>query len=400
MANIRNHNLNPCVQILGSTGSIGTQALDVAKKHGYRVMTLCAGTNVKAAEDQAREFHPKALAMTDADAASALKTALADTDVKVYAGMDGLCEMIRTYGYTDEGRTVVLNAIAGGAGLLPSLAALEASLPLALANKESLVMAGSLVMDTAARNHVPVLPVDSEHCAIFQCLKAGQESEIGKLILTASGGPFFGMSRKELEKVDARAALAHPTWHMGAQITIDSATLMNKGFEVIEAAHLFRVDESQIKVLVHRESIVHSMVEFIDHSVIAQLSVPDMRFCIAHAIEYPERRPAVIPELSLSSVGCLHFDDPDTETFTLLNLARKAYRLGGAFGAVLNASNEVAVDAFLKGQIGFLDISRVVETVFDSMKQAGNAHSLEDILSYDRLSREVTEACITGGGTK
>ena len=391
MAHIRTGSVNIPVQILGSTGSIGRQALDVADRHGYRVLSLSACSNAAEVEKQARRYQVTSCAMTDVKAAQLLKIALADTDIRVYAGAEGLCEMIRSF---QNEKPVVLNAIAGEAGLLPSLAALESGMDLALANKETMVVAGPIVMEKAKKHQARVLPVDSEHCAIWQCLNAGKKREVNKLILTASGGPFFGKSAEELKTVTVRDALAHPTWHMGAQITVDSATLMNKGFEIMEAAYLFSVDESQIDVLVHKESIVHSMVEFRDHSVIAQMSVPDMRFCIAHAIEYPRRNEAVIPPLSLSDVGTLHFAKPDTETFPLLDQARKAYRTGGASGAVLNASNEVAVDAFLKEKIRFPEISDLIAAVCDKLSGGRDVHTVEGILEYDALARSETKNMI------
>ena len=264
MAHIRTGSVNIPVQILGSTGSIGRQALDVADRHGYRVLSLSACSNAAEVEKQARRYQVTSCAMTDVKAAQLLKTALADTDIRVYAGAEGLCEMIRSF---QNEKPVVLNAIAGEAGLLPSLA--EAGVlgkVRTLANKETLVVAGPIVMEKAKKHQARVLPVDSEHCAIWQCLNAGKKREVNKLILTASGGPFFGKSAEELKAVTVRDALAHPTWHMGAQITVDSATLMNKGFEIMEAAYLFSVDESQIDVLVHKESIVHSMVELGDRT--------------------------------------------------------------------------------------------------------------------------------------
>ena len=260
------------IAVLGSTGSVGEQALDVADKFGMRVSAISANKNVKRAEEQARKFGVRCVAMADESAAADLKIRLADTDVRVYSGDDGICQMIAS-----EKRDVVLNSIIGEAGLMPTLAVIDTGSRLALANKESLVVAGEIVMARAKEKGVEILPVDSEHCAIFQCLKSGKQAEIKRILLTASGGPFFGKKENELKDIRVEQALAHPTWSMGAKITIDSATMMNKGFEVIEAAHLFGVDAQRIQVVVHRESIIHSMVEYIDNSVIAQLSVPDMR---------------------------------------------------------------------------------------------------------------------------
>ena len=260
---------------------------------------------------------------------------------------------------------------------------------LALANKESLVVAGEIVMQKAKENGVEILPVDSEHSAIFQSLKSGKQSEIKKILLTASGGPFYGYGKNELASISVERALAHPTWKMGAKITVDSATLMNKGFEVIEAVHLFGVTADKIEVVVHRESIIHSMVEYIDNSVIAQMSVPDMRLCVQYAVDYPDRKIATVDELDLFSVGALTFRKPDTETFSLLKRAVESVKAGGALPAVLNAANEVAVGAFLAGKIGFYAITESVSETLLRLSSARNAHTLEQILGYDREARRV-----------
>ena len=300
--------------ILGSTGSVGEQAIDVALKNGLPVNAISANRKVGRVEEQARRLSVKACAMADESAAKELKTRLADTDIKVFSGDCGIEEMLSLdFG---ENETVV-NSILGEAGLKPTLATLKGKKRLALANKESLVCAGTFVMELAKKNNVPILPVDSEHSAIFQALRAGEGKEIKRIFLTASGGPFFGMKREELASITPERALAHPTWNMGAKITIDSATLMNKGFEVIEAVHLFGVSPEQIKVLVHRESIMHSAVEYIDNSVIAQLSKPDMRLCVQYAVTHPMRTQAVIEELDLAKLAKLTFAEPDTETFVL-----------------------------------------------------------------------------------
>lgn len=368
--------------ILGSTGSVGEQAVDVAKKNNVRITAICANRDVVRVEEQAREFGVKSCAMADERSASDLKIRLADTDIRVYSGESGICEMI---GETQS--DVVLNSIIGEAGLKPTLAVIDSGARLALANKESLVVAGNIVMEAARRRAVEILPVDSEHCAIFQCLKSGRQREVKKILLTASGGPFFGASVKELEGITVERALAHPTWKMGAKITVDSATLMNKGFEVIEAVHLFGVGARNVEVVVHRESIIHSMVEYIDNSVIAQLSVPDMRLCVQYALTYPERVRASVDELDLLSVGALHFERPDPHTFPLLALAFEAAEAGGALPAVLNAANEVAVQAFLSKKIGFCGIMRTVMGVVDSMRSAAGCTSLEDILGCDAEAR-------------
>ena len=370
------------ISVLGSTGSVGEQALDVAAKFGYEVCALSANKNSKRVEEQARKFRVKAVAMADESAAIDLKTRLADTDVKVYSGDSGICEMIAA----DNAETVV-NSIIGEAGLLPSLAIIDRGARLALANKESLVVAGDIVMTRARERGVEILPVDSEHSAIFQCLKSGRSQEIKKILLTASGGPFYGYTKEQLREITVERALAHPTWKMGAKITVDSATLMNKGFEVIEAAHLFGVSSSNIEVVVHPESIIHSMVEYIDNSVIAQMSVPDMRLCIQYAVAYPHRVDAAISELDLFEVTRLTFKRPDTETFSLLKCAIDAIEKGGALPAVLNAANEVAVSAFLNRKIGFYDITESVCEVCERLSSAKDVKSLEDILGYDKEAR-------------
>ena len=369
--------------ILGSTGSVGEQAIDVAVRSGYPVLGLVANRNDKRAEEQARLLHPKAVAMADAGAAGRLRTALADTDIRVFGGENGVLEIIRE---TDADFAV--NAILGKAGLLPTLAALESGKDLALANKESLVIAGAPVLASAKAHGRRITPVDSEHSAIFQTLRAGGHKEIKKLILTASGGPFFGKTRAELENVTVRDTLAHPTWRMGAKITVDSATMMNKGFEVIEAAHLFSVPAEKIDVVIHRESMIHSMVEYIDNSIIAQLSVPDMRLCVQYALTAPERCDAVIPELDLISAGKMTFAAPDRETFPLLDLAGEMFSAGSGMPAVLNAADEIAVDAFLKEKIGFLRISELVAEVCAQCAFAKSAGTPEELLEVDRIARE------------
>ena len=375
--------------ILGSTGSVGEQAIDVAVRSGYPVLGLVANRNDKRAEEQARLLHPKAVAMADAGAAGRLRTALADTDIRVFGGENGVLEIIRE---TDADFAV--NAILGKAGLLPSLAALGSGKDLALANKESLVIAGAPVLACAKAHGRRITPVDSEHSAIFQTLRAGGHKEIKKLILTASGGPFFGKTLAELENVTVRDTLAHPTWRMGAKITVDSATMMNKGFEVIEAAHLFSVPAEKIDVVIHRESMIHSMVEYIDNSIIAQLSVPDMRLCVQYALTAPERCDAVIPELDLISAGKMTFAAPDRETFPLLDLAGEMFSAGGGMPAVLNAADEIAVAAFLKEKIGFLRISELVAEVCAQCAFAKSAGTPEELLEVDRIARERTISMI------
>ena len=373
------------IAVLGSTGSVGEQALDVADKFGMRVSAISANKNFKRVEEQARKFGVASVAMADEGAARELKVRLADTSVKIFSGDDGICDMIR-----DESRDVVLNSIIGEAGLLPTLAVIDSGARLALANKESLVVAGEIVMNAAREKGVEVLPVDSEHSAIYQSLKSGKHKEIKRILLTASGGPFFDKKKDELQNITVEQALAHPTWKMGAKITIDSATLMNKGFEVIEAVHLFGVPADKIQVVVHRESIIHSMVEYIDNSVIAQMSVPDMRLCAQYAITYPDRCDAVIGELDLFEVGTLSFKRPDTETFALLRCALDCISAGGAMPAVLNASNEVAVARFLDGDMGFYRITESVCEAVEKMQYAANYRKLDQIIEADREARRIT----------
>lgn len=376
----------PSVTVLGSTGSVGEQAIDVALKNHIRVNALCANQNVCRVEEQARRLQVSVCAMADEAAAKDLKTRLADTSITVFSGVEGICEMIGQPFDSDE---VVVNSIIGEAGLKPTLATLSAGKKLALANKESLVCAGDFVMRLAREKEIEILPVDSEHSAIFQCLRSGGKKAVKRILLTASGGPFYGMKREELREITPERALAHPTWNMGAKITVDSATLMNKGFEVIEAVHLFDVKPNQIEVLVHRESIMHSAVEYIDNSVIAQMSVPDMRLCVQYALTHPARTEAVIPQLDLTKVGSLTFAKPDTETFVLLPLALHAISAGGAVPAVLNAANEVAVAAFLHKKLSFTGIFDVVTKTVESLTDAKNIQSVEDIFAFDSAARKL-----------
>ncbi|MBE6533784.1 MAG: 1-deoxy-D-xylulose-5-phosphate reductoisomerase [Ruminococcaceae bacterium] len=377
------------ISVLGSTGSVGEQALDVAKRNGFEVTSISANKNAARVEEQARNFNVKAVAMADENAANELKIRLSDTSIKVYSGDSGICEMISQ----DDSETVV-NSIIGEAGLMPTLAVIDRGARLALANKESLVVAGEIVMNQARKCGVEILPVDSEHCAIFQCLKSGEANEVKRILLTASGGPFYGYSKEELKVISVERALAHPTWKMGAKITVDSATLMNKGFEVIEVAHLFGVPSKNIEVVVHPESIIHSMVEYIDNSVIAQMSVPDMRLCIQYATTYPQRTKASIEELDLFSLSRLTFKKPDTETFSLLKCAINAIELGGAVPAVLNAANEIAVAAFLNRKIGFYEITESVCEITERLHSAKDATTLESILDYDREARALAKSVL------
>ena len=370
----------PELMILGSTGSVGTQAIDVAVRENIPVLALSADKNSKLIEQQARALNVRACAMNSIEASYDLKARLADTNIKVYGGKEGICEMIEAVS-SDNGKPVTaINSIVGGAGLMPTLSVLQSGKTLALANKESLVVGGETVMKLAKEKNSEILPVDSEHSAIFQSLRSGNSKEIKKLILTASGGPFFGYNKEQLEGITVERALAHPTWKMGAKITIDSATLMNKGFEVIEAVHLFDVSPDKVEVVVHRESIIHSAVEYIDNSIIAQMSKPDMRHCVQYALTHPMRADAVTEELDLFSTGKLTFARPDMDTFRLLPLAILAIKMGGAVPGVLNAANEVAVAAFLNKQISFVGIFELVEKTVDKFSYSSSIHNIEDIL--------------------
>lgn len=377
------------IAVLGATGSVGTQALDVARSRGYTVDFISAGCNVAAAEAAARAFSPRAVAMADDSSARDLAVRLSDTGVRVLSGADGIVE-----GIAGSAADVVVNAILGEAGLRPTLAVIAAGKRLALANKESLVIAGDIVTRAAEAAGVDILPVDSEHSAIFQSLRAGRPSEIRRLLLTASGGPFFGYTKEKLRTVTREDALCHPTWNMGKKITVDSATLMNKGFEVIEAAHLFGVSPDRIEIVVHRESILHSAVEYIDNTVIGEMSVPDMRMCVQYAVDYPERCPSTGRPLDLFSVGTMTFARPDTDAFPLLALAGRAHAMGGGMGAVLNAADEVAVGAFLAGDLPFFRIAECVSQVFDACTEETAADTLSRRTEADRHAREVARAFV------
>jgi len=378
------------IVLLGSTGSVGLQAADVARAHNYDVRALCANNNFLKVEEQIREFGVRAAAMTNIAAAAELKLRTRDLPIKIYAGEDGICQMI-----SDINADIAVNSIIGTPGLKPTLAAIQSKKHLALANKESLVIAGNIVMSEAKRQNVLLSPVDSEHCAIAQCLRSGNTDEVKRLIVTASGGPFFGMKRDQLINISCEEALAHPTWKMGAKITIDSATLMNKGFEVIEASHLFGISGDNIDVIVHKESVVHSMVEFCDNSVIAQLSVPDMRLCVQYAIEAPKRRLSVIPQLDFTKLSKLSFSTPDTDTFIPLKLARESMASGGAASAILHSANEVAVSAFLNGKIKFTDIFDTLENVCAALKSPGTNLDLDTILNYVFEAAEMAKEFIS-----
>ncbi len=366
--------------ILGSTGSIGTQSLEVARTHKIRVRALSAGSNDKLMELQAREFKPDIVALSDESAAARLKIALKDTDIKVLSGEEGVIE---TATYKGD---MVLSAIVGIAGLKPTLAAINEGKDIALANKETMVTGGVIVNKLAKEKNVKILPVDSEHSAIFQSLQGAPHGSLKKILLTASGGPFFGKTREELENVTAKEALKHPNWSMGAKITVDSATLMNKGLEVIEAVHLFGVEAKDIEVLVHRQSIIHSGVEFTDGAVIAQMGTPDMKVPIQYALTYPKRG-VKFENLDLFKIGSLTFEKPDTETFRCLPLCIEAIEKGGLYPTAVNGANEESVRLFLEGKIGFLDIARLNE---EAMVNAVNKtdFTVEDIFEADKLARQ------------
>ena len=371
------------IALLGSTGSIGTQSLDVCRMHGYRVVCLTANRRVDLMEAQIREFRPDLVSMMDPVAADDLRIRVADTATKVLSGMDGLIECA-----TYSGADTVLNAVVGMVGLQPTLAAIQAKKTLALANKETLVAGGHLVTNTAKAYGVDILPVDSEHSAIFQCLQGSPEKgAVKKLILTASGGPFFGKTLAELENVTAADALKHPNWDMGAKITIDSATMMNKGLEFIEAKWLFDMPIDTIDIVVHRESVVHSAIAYQDNSVIAQLGVPDMRIPIQYALTYPRRLPSPVQELSLVDYGKLTFYAPDYDTFRCINVCKDAIMAGGLRPAAANGANEESVRLFLNGKIKFTDIAVLNRAAMEACPQVAD-YTLDDVLQADRAARD------------
>lgn len=371
------------IALLGSTGSIGTQSLDVCRMHGYRVVCLTANRRVDLMEAQIREFRPDLVSMMDPVAADDLRTRVADTGTKVLSGMDGLIECA-----TYSGADTVLNAVVGMVGLQPTLAAIQAKKTLALANKETLVAGGHLVTNTAKAYGVDILPVDSEHSAIFQCLQGSPEKgAVKKLLLTASGGPFFGKTLAELENVTAADALKHPNWDMGAKITIDSATMMNKGLEFIEAKWLFDMPIDAIDIVVHRESVVHSAIAYQDNSVIAQLGVPDMRIPIQYALTYPQRLPSPVQELSLVDYGKLTFYAPDYDTFRCINVCKDAITAGGLRPAAANGANEESVRLFLNGKIKFTDIAVLNRAAMEACPQVAD-YTLDDVLQADRAARD------------
>jgi len=374
--------IDKSIAIFGSTGSIGRQTLDVARAHGIKVKALTARGDIKRLESQIREFSPETCAVLDEKKAAELKNSVADTNTRILSGSDSIEEL--AYEVKCD---IFLNSIIGKAGLRPTLAAIESGKNVALANKETLVTAGDIVMNLAKEKNVKILPVDSEHCAIFQCLEGYSSDQVSRIILTASGGPFFGKKRADLEKITPEMALAHPTWSMGQKITIDSSTLMNKGFEVIEACHLFGIEVDKVDVVVHRESIIHSMVEYIDNAVLAQMGVPDMRTCIQYAITYPDRMTGLQQKMDLATIGKLTFAEADIDTFVLLKLAYESMRRGGIVPAVLNGANEEAVNLFLNNKIAFCDIMDYVSEVVNKAENIPTP-TLHDIEKADIESRE------------
>lgn len=377
------------IAVLGSTGSIGVQSLDVAEKSGYEVKALTANRDFRKLEEQIRKFKPECAALSDVAAAAELRLRVKDTSTKVYSGIEGV-----TYCAEKTDADTVIDSIVGLAGLSPALAVLESGKTLALANKEALVAGGHLVLDAAKKTGKEILPVDSEHSAIFQCLQGKPSNKaLKKIILTASGGPFFGRTREEMKNVTAADALKHPNWDMGAKITIDSASMFNKGLELIEAHFLFGVAPENIDVLVHRESIIHSLIEYDDNSVIAQLGLPDMRIPIQYALTYPERYPSPVGELKLSEIGRLTFFEPDYEVFDCLGICREAIIKGGLYPAAVNSANEEANRLFREGKIGFLDLGRLIRTAF-SVTPDKPDFTLEDVYETDKAARQAVLAAV------
>lgn len=370
------------ISILGSTGSIGRQTAEAARRLGIPVLALSARRDVDLLERQAREFHPKYISVFDPDAAAVLRGRLSDTDILIGSGEGSLCAAAAV-----EGADCVVTGVSGSIGLRPTLEAIHLGRRIALANKETLVCAGELVMAEAARCGAEIVPVDSEHSAIFQCLSGRDRGELRRILLTGSGGPFRGWTPEQTKDVTPEQAVRHPNWSMGAKISVDSATMMNKGLEFIEAMHLFAVSPEQIKVLIHPESAIHSMVELLDGTVIAQLGVPDMGLPIQYALTWPERRPSVTPALDFAAMGTMHFEEPDLTKLPCLNLAMECARRGGTAPCVLSAANEEAVGAFLGHRTGYHDIYRLVASALDAANVVSHP-SLEEILAADSAARE------------
>ena len=374
--------MNRKISLLGSTGSIGTQSLEVCEKHGFDVIALSAYGNTQLLEQQARKFNVSYVCIYNDKKYDEMKQRLADTDIKILCGMEGLCEIASL-----QENDIVLNSVVGMVGLLPTLTAINAGKDVALANKETLVAGGQLVMSLAKEKNVRIYPIDSEHSAVFQCLQGNKRQQLRKMILTASGGPFFGKSYEELKNVTKEQALKHPNWEMGSKITIDSATLMNKGLEFIEAKWLFDLKPEQIEIVVHRQSVVHSAVEYNDYSVIAQMGVPDMKIPIQYALLYPDRLECPTRPLSLTDYGKLTFEKPDIETFKCLGAAIEAIKRGGAYPCLVNSANEEAVRAFLNDEIKFIDIGEIVSSVLDEFEYS-EIKSYDDVSVADKKARE------------
>lgn len=374
--------MNKKVSILGSTGSIGTQSLEVCEKQGFDIVALAAHSSVKLLAEQVRKFRPKYVCIFNEEKYPELKEALADVSVEILCGMEGLCKIAAL-----EENDIVLNSVVGMVGLLPTLTAIKAGKDVALANKETLVAGGTLVTALAEEKGVNIYPVDSEHSAIFQCLQGNKKSQLSRIILTASGGPFFGYSYDQLRNVTKADALKHPNWDMGNKITIDSATLMNKGLEFIEAKWLFDLAPDQIEIVVHRQSVIHSAVEYDDYAVIAQLGVPDMKIPIQYALTYPDRYECPTKRLSLTDYGTLTFAKPDYETFKCLSAAIEGITRGGAYPCLINSANEEAVRAFLHDEIKFIQIGEIVSSVLEKFPQS-EITCYEDVMAADKAARE------------
>jgi 1-deoxy-D-xylulose-5-phosphate reductoisomerase len=378
------------IVILGSTGSIGTNTLDIVDRfpEEFRVAGLTAGSNDEKLEEQIRRYKPRVVALSDTSAAARLRQRCAGLPVEILAGEEGLIQVASA-----PDAELVISAIVGGAGLVPTLAAIRSGKQIALANKEPMVMAGKLMQDEAQRHGVRIFPVDSEHSAIFQSLEGHRKEDVRRLILTASGGALWTLGREELQDVTAERALQHPNWKMGAKITIDSATLMNKGLEVVEARWLFDIPESHIEVMIHRESIIHSLVEYQDRSMIAQLGLPDMRTPISYAMRYPGRLPLDLPSLDLTEIAKLTFCKPDHDRFPCLSLGYESLRIGGTMPATMNAANEIAVEAFLNGGIRFTDIAEIIRSTMD-VHTTKEIETVDDALEADRWAREKAESLV------
>ena len=376
------------VSILGSTGSIGTQALEVCEKQGFNIVALAAHSSVKLLSEQVRKFKPSYVCIYNEEKYSELKKSLSDMSIEILCGMDGLCRIASL-----KENDIVLNSVVGMVGLLPTLTAIEAKKDIALANKETLVAGGSLVMSKAAEMGVNIYPVDSEHSAIFQCLQGNKRSQLSKIILTASGGPFFGYNYEQLRSVTKADALNHPNWDMGNKITIDSATLMNKGLEFIEAKWLFDLKPEQIEIVVHRQSVIHSAVEYDDYAVIAQLGIPDMKIPIQYALTYPDRYECPTKRLSLTDYGTLTFAKPDYKTFKCLKAAIEAISKGGAYPCLVNSANEEAVRAFLNDEISFIQIGEIVSSVLNKFEYS-DILCYNDVMKADKMAREYVRSLI------